>query len=224
MLRKLRAALRKVADPAKAPIMQAYMKSSMPYHGVQTPLLRATCRQVFADLDLSTSKQWQACVLEIWRGAKFREERYAALALAGDRRARPFQRPDAMRMYEEMIVTGAWWDFVDDIATHRVGDILKKYPQPMTRMMRTWARSRNLWKRRTAILCQLTFREATNVDLLHACIEPSLDSREFFLQKAIGWALRQHARVDPEGVRAYVLANQSRMAPLSRREALKHLT
>ncbi|HEY8509428.1 MAG TPA: DNA alkylation repair protein [Steroidobacteraceae bacterium] len=224
MLRKLRAALRKVADPAKAPIMQKYMRSSMPYLGVQTPLVRATCRQVFADLDLSTSKQWQSHVLEIWRGAKFREERYAALALAGDRRARPFHRPDAMPMYEEMIVTGAWWDFVDDIATHRIGDILRKYPQPMTRMMRTWARSQNLWKRRTAILCQLHFKEDTDVELLHACIGPSLGSKEFFLQKAIGWALRQYARVDPEGVRAYVRANESRMAPLSRREALKHLT
>ena len=116
--------------------------------------------------------------------------------LAGDKRARPFQTLAAMKMYEELIVTGAWWDYVDQIASHSVGPILKDYPGPMRRKMLSWCKSDNLWKRRAAIICQLGHKAETDLELLYACIEPSLGSREFFLQKAIGWALRQYAWTD----------------------------
>jgi 3-methyladenine DNA glycosylase AlkD len=221
--RVLLSALRRVADPAKAPGMQAYMKSSMPYLGVQTPLLRQTCKGVFADLELSSAGQWQACVLDLWRSAHYREERYAALWLAGDKRALAYQTPAAMKMYEEMIVTGAWWDYVDDIASHRVGPILARYPKILRRKMLSWSACDDLWKRRTSILCQLGFKERTDLDLLYACIEPSLGSREFFLQKAVGWALRQYAWTNPKEVRRYVRANRTRLSALSCREALKNI-
>src|SRR5580700_6366142 len=192
LLATLRQAFREVGDPVKAPVMQAYMKSAMPYHGVPTPLLRQVCKATFADVQFSTASQWQLQVLDLWRDARFREERYAALYLAGDRRGRPFQTPSAMKMYDELIVTGAWWDYVDDIASHRVGPILKDYPAPMRRKMLAWSKSSNLWKRRTAILCQLGFKEETDLKLLYACIEPSLASQEFFPRKTIGRALRQY--------------------------------
>jgi 3-methyladenine DNA glycosylase AlkD len=223
LLRKLRKALRAAADPDKAAGMQAYMKSAMPYLGVQTPLLRGVCRTVFADLEFATAASWQEHVLGLWRNARFREERYAALHLAGDKRALAFQTLAAMKMYEELIVTGAWWDFVDDIASHRVGPMLAKYPASMQRRMLLWSRCDNLWKRRTAILCQLGFKGETDLKLLYACIEPSLGSREFFLQKAIGWALRQYAWTDPREAQRYVRENRSRLSALSCREALKNV-
>jgi 3-methyladenine DNA glycosylase AlkD len=223
MLPRLRKSLRAAADPRKAPAMQAYMKSDMPYHGVSTPLLRQICRTTFASQPFASAAEWQKLVLDLWRGAKFREERYAALVVAGDPRARPFQTPAAMKLYEELIVSGAWWDYVDDIAAHRVGPILRDYPAPMRRKMLSWSRSANLWKRRTSILCQLGFKQHTDLELLYACIEPSLDSREFFLRKAIGWALRQHAWTDPAEVRTYVRRNRERLSGLSVREALKNL-
>jgi 3-methyladenine DNA glycosylase AlkD len=80
-----------------------------------------------------------------------------------------------------------------------------------------------MWKRRAAILCQLGFRRETDLDLLYACIEPSLESKEFFLRKAIGWALRQYAWTDPREVRRYVTANRERLSPLSVREAMKNI-
>ena len=126
-------------------------------------------------------------------------------------------------MYEELIVTGAWWDYVDAIAAHRIGPLLAKYPAAMRRLLRRWSRDDHLWKRRTAILAQLTFKERTDVRLLHACIEPNLGDTDFFIRKAIGWALRQHARTDRDGVAAYVNAHLSLMSGLSRREATKHL-
>jgi|SRR5580658_1432927 3-methyladenine DNA glycosylase AlkD len=220
---KLRKALRRAGDPVKARAMQAYMKSVMPYHGVPTPQLRQICKATFVDLQFATALHWQAQILDLWRDARFREERYAALYLAGDKRWRPFQTLSAMKMYEEMIVTGAWWDFVDDIASHRVGPLLKDYPAPMRRKMLSWSKSDNLWKRRAAIICQLGFKAETDLELLYACITPALGSREFFLQKAIGWALRQYAWTDGAEIRKYVRLNRARLSNLSRREALKNI-
>jgi 3-methyladenine DNA glycosylase AlkD len=223
LLPKLRKALQQVGDPIKAPVMQAYMKSAMRYHGVPTPLLRQVCKATFADVQFATAAHWHGQVLDLWRNARFREERYAALYLAGDRRARPFQKPSAMRMYEELIVTGAWWDYVDDIASHRIGPILRDYPAAMRRKILAWSKSNNLWKRRAAILCQLGFKAETDLELLYACIEPSLGSREFFLQKAMGWALRQYAWTDRAEIRKYVRLNRTRLSALSCREALKNI-
>lgn len=203
--------------------MQAYMKSTMPYHGVPTPLLRRVCKATFVDVQFATASHWQAQVLALWRGARFREERYAALYLTSDKRARPFQTPSAMKMYEELIVTGAWWDYVDDIASHRIGPILRDHPAPMRRKMLSWSRSSNLWKRRTSIICQLGFKAETDLELLYACIEPSVGSQEFFLKKAIGWALRQYAWTDGAEVQRYVRLNRTRLSKLSCLEALKHL-
>jgi 3-methyladenine DNA glycosylase AlkD len=223
LLTSVRKALRQAGDPLKAPAMQAYMKSVMPYHGVPTPVLRRLCKEIFADVEFPTARNWQGQVLELWRGARFREERYAAMHLAGDPRAGSFQTPAAMKVYEELIVNGAWWDYVDDIASHRVGPILRDYPAPMRRKMLSWSRSPNMWKRRTSIICQLGFKMHTDLELLYACIEPSLESREFFLRKAIGWALRQYAWTDRAEVKRYVRLNRDRLSALSSREALKNV-
>jgi 3-methyladenine DNA glycosylase AlkD len=223
LLTKLRQALRKSGNPVKATAMQAYMKSAMPYHGVPTPLLRPLCREVFSDVSFGSASEWREQVLHLWRNARFREERYAALQLSGDKRARDYQTPGALKMYEEFVVTGAWWDYVDTIASNSLGPILRDYPASMQRKMLAWSRCDDLWKRRSSILCQLGFKDQTDLELLYACITPSLPSREFFLQKAIGWALRQYARIDPNEIRRYVQLNQSRLSALSRREALKHL-
>ena len=223
LCRALRAGLRERADPAKAPGMQAYMKSEMPYAGVQTPALRALCREVFDTFPLGTQALWVDTVLALWRRAQYREERYAALTLAAFRRYREYRDLCALPSYEEMVVDGAWWDYVDNIATRLVGDLLSRHPREMKPRMRAWARGADIWKRRTAILCQLSFKEATDTGLLHACIEPSVERPEFFLRKAIGWALREHAKTDPDGVSEYVAANAQRLSALSKREALRNL-
>ncbi len=223
LLLRVRQELLRIADAKKAPFMQAYMKSTMPYHGVNSPLLRRTCKQLFNGIDLSTRDLWSSQVLELWNGATHREERYVAIALTGDNRAAAFQTPSAMPLYEEIIVSGAWWDYVDEIAAHRVGPILRSYPAPMKKKMLAWSRCGNIWKRRTSILCQLRFKHDTDLDLLYACIEPSLDSKEFFLRKAIGWVLRQYAWTDPAEIRRYVREQKEKLSNLSQREALKNI-
>ena len=114
-------------------------------------------------------------------------------------------------MYEEFIVDGAWWDYVDVIAAHHVSDDPRVRAAADVRAMLAWSRDADLWKRRSAILCQLRFKAKTDLELLYACIEPSLASREFFLRKAIGWALRQYAWTDPAEVARWVEANRARL-------------
>jgi 3-methyladenine DNA glycosylase AlkD len=218
-----RTELKAVADPARSPGMQAYMKSTMPYLGVSAVPLRQVCRRIFAGLSWTDTAAWQAEVLALWRGAEYREERYAAIELSGERAARAFQRFEALAMYEEMIVTGAWWDFVDAIAGQRLWALLQNDRAAMRRTMREWARGENIWKARSAIICQLRAKRETDLDLLHACIEPSIGSKEFFLRKAIGWALRRYAWTDPAEVQRYVAANADRLSGLSKREALKNV-
>jgi 3-methyladenine DNA glycosylase AlkD len=211
-----------VADPARAPAMQAYMKSAMPYFGVPAAPLRQVCKQLFAGLRYEDAAAWQTDVLAIWRCARFREERYAAIELTGLTSARPFQTLAALPMYEEMIVTGAWWDHVDAIGGHRLWAILQCEGEAMKRAMLAWAEDADIWKRRSAILCQLRAKRATDLDFLYACIAPSIGSKEFFLRKAIGWALRQYAWTDPAEVVRYVEAHPE-LSALSKREALKNV-
>lgn len=223
LLARLRAELSREADPARANAMQAYMKSEMPFHGVPSPLMRAICKRVFAEHEISRAGMWMNDVLSLWRGARFREERYAAIELTSERRARPFHTMDALPIFEEMIVDGAWWDFVDAIATHHLSAMLVNEPAKMRRVMLAWSRDEDMWKRRSSILCQLPLKAKTDLEMLYACIEPSIGRSEFFLRKAIGWALREYAKTDAREVVSYVEANRARLSPLSVREALKNV-
>src|SRR5512140_3087138 len=186
LLSTSRRELRKRSDPGRARGMQAYMKSAMPCHGVSSPEMRLLCKEIFAGVALESEGSWRESVLAIWRGAKFREELYSAIELTGDRRARSWQTLESLPMYEEMIVSGAWWDVVDTLASNRLGEILRREGEPMKKTMLAWSEDGNLWKRRSAILCQIKLRHETDLELLYACIEPSIASREFFLRKAIG--------------------------------------
>lgn len=219
----VRARLGAAADPLKAPAMQAYMKSAMPYLGIQTTPLRAICKESFAGLAWRDGAEWRAAVREIWHGATHREERYAAIELAKHKSARGFQRIDALPLYREMIESGAWWDLVDGIAPSLVFGLLLHEHEAMSAILRQWARDDDMWVRRAAIICQLPAKKITDLALLYDCIEPSLDSKAFFLRKAIGWALRQYARTDPDEVARYVADHAGRLSALSKREALKHI-
>jgi 3-methyladenine DNA glycosylase AlkD len=202
--------------------MQAYMKSEMPYRGIKSADMRAICKRVFAEHPLDSCDAWQAAVLELWRGAQYREERYAALELVASRRHRECRTPDVLPMYEELITTGAWWDYVDEVA-HRVGELLRTYPTQVRPAMRAWSEEKNIWKRRVSIICQVSLKRDTDLELLYANIEPNLADRSFWIRKAIGWSLRAYAWTNPKEIARYVAANESRLSGLSRREAMKNI-
>jgi 3-methyladenine DNA glycosylase AlkD len=207
--------------------MQAYMKSAMPFRGVAAPAMRVLCREANAAHPLEDRSAWLAAVLELYDAARYREERYAALAVAGDRRYRVFRDPDSLGMYRHLVVAGAWWDLVDTIATRHVGDVLERHRDEASPVVRTWAQDDDLWLRRTAVLAQLKHKERTDTGLLRAVLEANLEGsrhgREFFVRKALGWALREYARTDPGWVRAFVADHEDQLSGLTRREALKHL-
>jgi 3-methyladenine DNA glycosylase AlkD len=218
----MRSALAAAADPERAPGMQAYMKSEMPYRGITAPDMRAISKRVFAEHPISSCEEWQSAVLELWREARFREERYAAIELLAQRRHRDCRTPDVLPIYEEMITTGAWWDYVDEVSQH-VGNLLRSHPELMKPVMRAWSTDKSLWKRRVSIICQISFKKETDLELLYSNIEPNLAERNFFIRKAIGWALRAYAWTDPAEVQRYVAQNEARLSGLSRREALKNV-
>ncbi len=117
-------------------------------------------------------------------------------------------------------MAGAWWDYVDELA-HRVGELLAGWPDDIRPALVTWARGGDMWLRRASIICQLGAGDRTDLELLTLAVEASIGERDFFLRKAIGWALRNYARTDPAWVRSF--AGTHELSPLSRREALKHL-
>lgn len=216
----IRAELRAAADPERAPKMQAYMKSALPYLGVPVPAVRAIARAASNQHPFADQAELVAAVRDLWRAAEFREERYAATALCDTRSARLVRTTDLLPLYEELIRSGAWWDHVDELA-HRVGELRRAAPDDVGAELRAWATDSDRWVRRVSIIGQLGHKQHTDLALLTYAIEANAADRDFFLRKAIGWALREYARTDPEWVRAFVAAHE--LSPLSRREALKHL-
>ncbi|MDE0408653.1 MAG: DNA alkylation repair protein [Alphaproteobacteria bacterium] len=216
------AALGEAADPARAAQQQAYMKSAMPCFGVSVPQCRRIAGSVFRAHPLPDAPAWKAVILELWRKAARREERYAAVELLLFGRYAKWLEPARLPMVEELVVTGAWWDFVDPIASRGVGTMLAAHPGPTKAVLREWANDDDIWKRRTAILAQLRAKRATDTALLADAIRPSIGEPEFFLRKAIGWALREYSKTDPAWVLEFV-GTHAGLSDLSRREALKLL-
>jgi 3-methyladenine DNA glycosylase AlkD len=204
--------------------MRAYMKSDMPFHGVPAPERRAIEHRSFGGVAFDSHREWRTTIRYLWEHAQFREERYLVISLVRAKASERFRTPTALPTLGHLIASGAWWDYVDEIAVHCVGPVLRSHPVETRRVLARWSRSTDLWKRRATILSQVGSKEATDPTLLAEWIAPSLSSREFFLRKGIGWALRQYARTDPDWVRRYVRANARTLSPLSRREALRHLT
>jgi 3-methyladenine DNA glycosylase AlkD len=217
-----RAALAQVADAAKAPGMQAYRKSEMPYRGVAKPERRVLTRELFSRFPLPDRKSFTDAVRTLWRRAEYREERYVALDLTGYRTYARWQDAALLPLSEEMIVTGAWWDYVDEIAIRRIGPILRADWEAVTPIMRAWAGDTDRRRRRTAVICQVGAKADTDTTLLTSTIETTLADPDFFLRKGIGWALREYAKTDPGWVRQFADAHP-RLSALSRREALRRI-
>jgi 3-methyladenine DNA glycosylase AlkD len=219
----LRKRLESEGDADRAAAQRAYMKSTMPYAGVTAPAIKRVTAALVTQYPCVDAQDWQRTVESIWDHARYREERYVAVGFARARQYRQFRTPAVLPLYEKLIVAGAWWDFVDEIAINLVGELVLGHPKATKPVMRRWAHDDDIWKRRTAILCQLKAKVATDTRLLTAVIAPSMTETEFFLRKAIGWALREYSKTDPNWVIGYVTDNRQRLSSLSKREGLKVL-
>ena len=224
LINAIRTGLAEAADPLRAPGMQAYMKSAMPYRGVTSPINKPIFKNAIEAHPLPDAAAWAGTVRRLFNMAAYREERYGAIALLDHRLYREHRTLAALPLYEELIVGGAWWDIVDEVATGPLRDLLVAHPSEMGTAMREWSVSPDLWKRRSSIICQVGRRRSIDLQLLYACVEPNLADRDFFIRKAIGWALRDYAWADPEEVVRYVALNAARLSGLSRREGLKNIS
>ncbi|KAA1400091.1 DNA alkylation repair protein [Aeromicrobium ginsengisoli] len=214
----IRTALREAADAERAPHMQAYMKSAMPFLGVPMPAVRSITKAALR-AHPPTLDELEAAVRTLWDEAEFREERYAASGLLAAKVATG--RLELVPLYEHLATTGAWWDHVDDLA-HRVAELHDAHAAEAAAVVRRWSTADDFWLRRLAIISQLGRRDRVDPALLTDVIEPNVEDTEFFVRKAIGWALREYARVEADWVRTFV-ADHPDLSGLSRREALKHL-
>jgi 3-methyladenine DNA glycosylase AlkD len=223
----LRAAFAAHADPTRAAPMQAYMKSALPFYGIAAPLRRRLTQAVAKAHPAPDTATLVRTMRTLWRTARFREERYAAIELPRSGRAqRELVNLELLPLLEEMIVSGAWWDFCDDISGSALTVLLERRPREMKPLLRRWARGDNLWLRRAAMLCQRGLGpDAFDARLLYDTILPSIGNGrfadEFFIRKGIGWALRERSYAAPEEVAAFCREYAAQLSPLTRREALK---
>jgi 3-methyladenine DNA glycosylase AlkD len=206
------------ADPVAAVPMKAYMRGQFEYLGIKSEPLGELSKQFYAAHGLPPLADLETILADLWALPE-REYQYFGIGLL-----RRFGRqlpPDFTGVLETLITTKSWWDTVDSIAGEIVGSHFKFHPEVRDSTLGSWRKSENFWLRRTCILFQLGYKQDTDFPLLCEIIRENLGSQEFFINKAIGWALRQYTRIDPEGVRKFVA--ETPLSPLSAREALKWL-
>ena len=228
LVERIRHDLAAGADPERAVHQQAYLKSALPCHGLRLPDVRRLTKDALHDRPVQSRDELVATVTALWDDAGYREEWYAALTVLRAPRHRRWRDVTLLGLYEHLIVTGRWWDVVDDLSTHAVRELVIASPAEVAPVVRSWADDDDLWLRRAALVCQVGARGQTDRALLEDVIVSALSPPEelrddFFVRKGIGWALRDYARTDPEWVRAFVDEHRPALSRLSIREATKHL-
>lgn len=204
-------------DPIRAEQQRAYMRHKFDYCGLGAPKWMAMLKEIFATHGMYTGKELKAFV-ECCFEQEYREMHYAGLEMM--QRQLKLQNKSWIRVLEKLIQTHSWWDSVDWLAK-LTGIYFKKYPDLQHPYARKWIASENIWFQRVAIIHQLLWKEETNEALLFELIRKRKDSKEFFIQKACGWALRQYAKRNPKRVE-WFLKNHI-LSALTIREARKQL-
>lgn len=200
--------------------MAAYMKTEMPFYGIQKPDRRPVIREAIRQFPPVDAANYKKNVLSLWAG-EHREEKYAALDYAD--RFRKFHIPKMMPLFERLIREGAWWDLVDPVATHMVSDALLHDRDAVRPRLEKWLTGKNMWLRRSTIISQMRLKDQTDHKALFADCLACIDETEFFIRKAIGWALREYSYVDSERVKDFLTRHRERLSGLSYREGAKAL-
>lgn len=219
-LAELERNLRVLADPARSVEMAAYLKDQFPMLGVSAPARRQSVKETLDTQSAPTHDDLVAAV-DLLFDLPEREFHYCGMDLA--RRWQRVLGIDDLPWLASLIGTHSWWDTVDALAVHPVGHVVRNNRDTARTTIDRWAASDDLWLNRTAILHQLMFKDQTDAEQLFEYCDLHAASTEFFHRKAIGWALRQYSRTDPDAVIDYVGERSEVLSGLSIREALKHL-
>lgn len=213
----LRRALEAAAQPQRRAPMRAYMREQFDFLGLPTPLRRAVSRPWLRELDAADAETCLALAQALWREPQ-REFHYLALDLLARHVAQ--LPPQSLPALLALATDQSWWDSVDPLAGTLVGGLVHRHRSLQPAMDRL-SGDDNPWLRRVALLHQLNWKQDTDRERLFAYCRANAADGDFFIRKAIGWALRQYARIDGDAVRDFVERNA--LSALSRREALKHI-
>lgn len=212
--------LRENSNVEDAIYMQRYMKTSMAFYGVKSPIHNEIVAEIKKSFIISNQEEYNAIITQVWELAH-REEKYISIKLA--RKWHQYITLDALPVYEKMIREGQWWDFIDPISVGLVGKLLMKNRSDMNLVLDKWIEDENLWIRRCAILAHLKHKGNMDQDkLFNYCLQCAPE-KEFFIQKAIGWVLREYSKTEPEIVFSFIDNNQKILSKLSKREGLKYI-
>lgn len=215
LIKELRAnSNREIAIP-----MENYMKNNFSFLGIKTEHRRTIFKAIYEKHKPEIKLNYREITWQLYQ-EKEREMHQCAIDLIQKEIKKKFVIED-IYFIEKLIITNSWWDSVDTIAKYLVGGYLEQFPNETLAVIEKFSNSENMWLNRTAIIFQLSYKEKTDFDLLKAECEKQKHSKEFFIQKAIGWALRDYSRFNPNGVKEYV--NSTNLKPLSQKEALRLL-
>lgn len=207
------------SNKALAVPMANYLKNHFTFFGIKTVQRRTIFKSNYEKYKLEIKSNFREIAWELFQKQE-REFHQCAIDLLQIEWKKKYLIED-IQFIEKLITTYSWWDSVDTIAKYFLGGYLKQFPQETYKVIERFSSSSNLWLNRSAILFQLSYKDKTNFDLLKSECEKHKNSNEFFIQKAIGWALRDYSRFNPTGVKEYVLSTQ--LKPLSTREAIRLL-
>jgi len=211
-------AFEKSRNEENAFFMKKYMKGQYEYFGIKSPERREIMRDFLQNYGLPDVQETNKITKEFWQLPQ-REYQYVIMDILG-RMAKKAEK-ERIDLYEYLVVNKSWWDTVDYIASNLVGVHLQKYPELIKPYTLKWMDFGNMWLQRTSLLFQLKYKKTTDLNLLTDYILRLQGSKEFFINKAIGWILREYSKTDALWVVDFVKKNQ--LAPLSHREALKWL-
>ena len=206
-------------NPENAFAMAKYMKNNFPFFGIKTEERRGIFKEIWKENKEEVSANARGIALDLYSKPE-REFQYCAIEILIKELKGNYKKED-IQLIQKLILNNSWWDSVDTIAKYILGEYLLEFPLETKNVIERFSNSENMWLNRSVILFQLGFKQKTNADFLFSECLKQAHSKEFFIQKAIGWALRQYARTDPDWVCEFVANNA--LAPLSKREALKHL-
>lgn len=205
-------------NPENAEHMSRYLRDQFPFFGIKTPERREIGKVFFQDTGILKEPFNEEFVLNLWE----QPERECQL-FALDYIVKFLKKLEKSHIFliEKLITTKSWWDTVDTLAAHPAGTIISKHPELIEELVDKWAVSEDMWLRRTSIIHQLRYKDKTNEELLYKYIKQNADSKEFFIQKGIGWALREYSKTNPDSVKQFIQSTS--LAPLSVREGSKYI-
>ncbi len=204
------------ADPSIAVQQKAYMKDQFEFIGIKTPVRRTICKPFLQKTHLPPKDQAVKIVQALWKKPE-REFQYFAQELLLQY-TREFEKK-YIELIEWMIVHKSWWDTVDMIADKLAGAYFKIFPEQIPLIIKKWLKTDNMWLQRSCIIFQLKYKSKVDTHLLEKIILPLMHSKEFFINKAIGWILREYSKTNPDWVQQFAARNK--LSNLSRREALR---